>query len=99
MSKVLAEIENAKKIIAEQKERIKQAHKNARAEERKQRDRQNYILGGALVKLAETDERGAKVIEVLLKRLDRPADRKAFETFERLPALALTEQGANDEQH
>lgn len=49
--------------------------------------------------MAETDERAVRTIETLLKRLERPADKRAFETFSRVPALALTEQGANDEQH
>ncbi|MBF0860465.1 mobilization protein [Acetobacter farinalis] len=99
MSDISKEIENAKKIIAEQKKRIREAQKSAAKAEGKLRDRQNYILGGALVKLAETDERGVRTIEALLKRLERPADKRAFETFSRLPALSLTEQGGNDEQH
>lgn len=89
MSKAFAEIENAKKIIAEQKARIKEAQKNARAAERRLRNRQNYILGGALITMAANDERAVRIIETLLSSLNRPADKKAFEAFSRLPKLAL----------
>ncbi|GBQ47968.1 hypothetical protein AA18890_2858 [Komagataeibacter europaeus LMG 18890] len=99
MSDIAKEIENAKRIIAEQKKRIKDAQKEAAKAESKLRDRQNYILGGALVKLAETDERAVRTIETLLKLVDRPSDRKAFEVFSRLPALSLPPQPAPDTGH
>lgn len=92
MSKAFAEIENAKKIIAEQKARIKEAQKSARAEERRRQNRQNYILGGALITMAANDERAVRVIETLLSNLNRPADKKAFEAFSRLPRLALKQE-------
>lgn len=100
MSDISKEIENAKKIIAEQKKRIREAQRSAAKAEGKLRDRQNYILGGALVKLAENgDERAIRTIETLLKHTERPSDRKAFETFSRLPTLALTPNPEPETSH
>lgn len=99
MRTISKEIENAKKIISEQKKRIKEAQKAEAKSEAKLRDRQNYILGGALIKLAETDERAVRTIETLLKRVERPSDRKAFETFSRLPSLAMTPVPASENTH
>lgn len=99
MSNISKEIENAKKIIAEQKQRIKEAQKSEAKSEAKLRDRQNYILGGALMKLAETDERAVRTIETLLKRVERQSDRKAFETFSRLPSLSMLTQPETGNSH
>jgi len=52
-----------------------------------------------LIKLAETDERAVRTIETLLKRVERPSDRKAFETFSRLPSLAMTSVPASENTH
>jgi len=75
----------SKKILDAEKrlEQAKNALKDARSAENKQKrkieDRQKIILGGALLKAAEGDERFSSVIEALLKRLSREPDTKAFQ--------------------
>lgn len=72
--------------VLEAEKRLEQARnalKNARNAENRQKrkieDRQKIILGGALLKAAEGDDRFSNVIDALLKRLSREQDVKAFQ--------------------
>jgi len=75
----------SKKILDAEKrlEQARNALKDARSAENRQKrkieDRQKIILGGALLKAAEGDERFSNVIDALLKRLSREQDTKAFQ--------------------
>lgn len=74
----------SKKVLEAEKrlEQARNALRDARnAESRQKRkieDRQKIILGGALLKAAENDDRFSNVIDALLKRLSREQDVKAF---------------------
>lgn len=59
---------------------IKSAERKA---ERKVETRRKVILGGLLIDAAGKDARFATVVDQLMKRIDRDADKRAFDGWER----------------
>jgi len=70
---------DAEKRLEQARNALKDARNAENKQKRKIEDRQKIILGGALLKAAETDERFSNVIDALLKRLSRDQDTKAFQ--------------------
>jgi len=70
---------DAEKRLEQARNALKDARNSENKQKRKIEDRQKIILGGALLKAAETDERFSNVIDALLKRLSRDQDTKAFQ--------------------
>lgn len=85
----LAELEKQAEAIKARMQAIKAREKNA---ERKADTRRKVILGGLLLAKAEQDDRFARVVEQLLKAVERPADRAAFDGWE--PPKVKTEISA-----
>ena len=69
----------AEKRLEQARNALKDARNAENRQKRKIEDRQKIILGGALLKAAEGDERFSNVVEALLKRLSREQDVKAFQ--------------------
>lgn len=69
----------AEKRLEQARNALKDARNAENRQKRKIEDRQKIILGGALLKAAEGDERFSNVIDALLKRLSREQDVKAFQ--------------------
>lgn len=69
----------AEKRLEQARNALKDARNAESRQKRKVEDRQKIILGGALLKAAEGDERFSNVVEALLKRLSREQDTKAFQ--------------------
>ncbi|MDG6095532.1 mobilization protein [Acetobacter sp. AN02] len=70
---------DAEKRLEQARNALKDARNAENKQKRKIEDRQKIILGGALLKAAEGDERFSNVIDALLKRLSREQDIKAFQ--------------------
>jgi len=70
---------DAEKRLEQARNALKDARNAENKQKRKIEDRQKIILGGALLKAAENDERFSNVIDALLKRLSRDQDTKAFQ--------------------
>ena len=70
---------DAEKRLEQARNALKDARNAENRQKRKVEDRQKIILGGALLKAAEGDERFSNVVEALLKRLSREQDAKAFQ--------------------
>ncbi|WP_099349451.1 mobilization protein [Acetobacter aceti] len=68
----------AEKRLEQARNALRDARNAESRQKRKIEDRQKIILGGALLKAAESDDRFSNVIEALLKRLSREQDVKAF---------------------
>lgn len=75
----LAELEKQAEALKARMQAIKAREKEA---ERKADTRRKVILGGLLLAKAEQDDRFARVVEQLLKAVERPADRSAFDGWE-----------------
>ncbi|MFT9325503.1 MAG: mobilization protein [Acetobacter sp.] len=69
----------AEKRLEQARNALKDARNAENRQKRKIEDRQKIILGGALLKAAEGDERFSNVVEALFKRLSREQDVKAFQ--------------------
>jgi len=70
---------DAEKKLEQARNALKDARNVESRQKRKIEDRQKIILGGALLKAAEENERFSTVIDVLIKRLSREQDVKAFQ--------------------
>ena len=70
---------DAEKRLEQARNALKDARNAENRQKRKIEDRQKIILGGALLKAAEGDERFSNVVDALLKRLSREQDVKAFQ--------------------
>lgn len=70
---------DAEKRLEQARNALKDARNAENRQKRKVEDRQKIILGGALLKASEGDERFSNVVEALLKRLSREQDAKAFQ--------------------
>jgi len=70
---------DAEKRLEQARNALKDARNAENKQKRKIEDRQKIILGSALLKAAESDERFSNVIDALLKRLSREQDTKAFQ--------------------
>ena len=63
-------------------ETIRRARKALRDTERKKDTRRKIILGAALLNVAGRNESAARFLDCIVDRLQRPADRAAFENFD-----------------
>lgn len=70
---------DAEKRLEQARNALKDVRNAENRQKRKIEDRQKIILGGTLLKAAESDERFSNVIDSLLKRLSRKQDTKAFQ--------------------
>ena len=76
------ELARAERRLEEARARV-QALKNREAQKQRKLDtRRKVILGGALVDLAERDDKALAMVERLLRNLSRDVDRNAFEGWE-----------------
>lgn len=76
------QIARAAQKKAKAEETIRRAQKALRDTERKKETRRKIILGAALLDAAERSEGTAKFVTAVIAKLQRPADRAAFEGFE-----------------
>jgi hypothetical protein len=76
------QIARAAQQKAKAEETIRRAQKSLRDTERKKDTRRKIILGAALLDAADRSESGAKFLASIVDRLERPADRAAFEGFD-----------------
>ncbi len=83
------QIEKARLAVKQAKARL-QAIENRQSEaERKLETRRKIILGGLLLDAAEKDEKFARALQVLVGRVSRDQDTKAFDGWQQpRPALA-----------
>ena len=78
----MSELENAKKAFEQAKARLQAAKAKEASKERKQDTRRKVILGGLLLKKAETNIHFWQVLRTLITSIDREIDRKAFEGWQ-----------------
>jgi hypothetical protein len=71
-------IEKARLKVAQAKARLEAIEARATSAERKADTRRKIILGGLLLDAAGKDPRYASVLDVLLLRIAREADRRPF---------------------
>ena len=83
----LAELEKQAEAIKARMQALKAREKLA---DRKRDTRRKVILGGLLLAKAAEDEVYARVVERLLKAVERPADRSAFDGWEPPKTVATT---------
>ncbi len=76
------QITRAAQQKAKAEEAIRRAQKALRETERKRDTRRKILLGAALLDAAERNESVARFLASTVSRLERPADRAAFEGFE-----------------
>ena len=76
------QIARAVREKARAEETIRRARKALRDTERKKDTRRKIILGAALLDVAGRNERAARFLDWIVDRLQRPADRAAFENFD-----------------
>ena len=89
-------IEKAKLAVKQAKARL-QAIENRQSEaERKLETRRKIILGGLLLDAAEKDEKFARALQVLVGRVSRDQDAKAFEGWQQpQPAVPAPAPASN----
>jgi len=85
----------AEKRLEQARNALKDARNAENRQKRKIEDRQKIILGGALLKAAEGDDRFSNVIDALLKRLSREQDVKAFQDHGFTTPRPVQTQGEN----
>lgn len=85
------QIEKARLAVKQAKARL-QAIENRQSEaERKLETRRKIILGGLLLDAAEKDEKFARALQVLVGRVSRDQDAKAFEGWQQpRPAVPVS---------
>lgn len=90
------QIEKARLAVKQAKARL-QAIENRQSEaERKLETRRKIILGGLLLDAAEKDEKFARALQVLVGRVSRDQDAKAFEGWQQpRPATPVSASGSN----
>ena len=90
------QIEKAKLAVKQAKARL-QAIENRQSEaERKLETRRKIILGGLLLDAAEKDEKFARALQVLVGRVSRDQDAKAFEGWQQpRPAVPAPAPASN----
>jgi len=76
------QITRAAQKKAKAEETIRRAQKALRDTERKKDTRRKIILGASLLDAAERNESVARFLASIVDRLERPADRAAFDGFE-----------------
>lgn len=76
------QITRAAQKKAKAEETIRRAQKALRDTDRKKDTRRKIILGAALIDAAGRNENVARFLASIVDRLERPADRTAFDGFE-----------------
>lgn len=76
------QLEKAKLQAEQAKARYQALQARLSEAERKLETRRKIILGGLLLDAAEKDEKFARVVQVLVGRMSRDQDTKAFEGWE-----------------
>lgn len=74
-------IERARLKVAQAQARLEAVTARAATYERKADTRRKIILGGLLLGAAEEDDRYAEVVQTLLLRISREADRRPFDRW------------------
>lgn len=75
-------IEKARLKVAQAQARLEALSARAATYERKADTRRKIILGGLLLDAAGKDPRYASILDALLKRIARDADRRPFDGWE-----------------
>ncbi len=90
------QIEKARLAVKQAKARL-QAIENRQSEaERKLETRRKIILGGLLLDAAEKDEKFARALQVLVGRVSRDQDAKAFDGWQQpRPAVPISAPASN----
>lgn len=76
------QIARAAQQKAKAEETIRRAQKALRETDRKKDTRRKIILGAALIDAAARNPSAAKFMATIISKLDRPADKAAFDDFE-----------------
>ena len=76
------QIEKARLAVTQAKARLQAIENRQSTAERKLDTRRKIILGGLLLDAAEKDEKFARVLQVLVSRVSRDQDAKAFEGWQ-----------------
>ena len=76
------QIEKAKLAVKQAKARLQAIENRQSTAERKLETRRKIILGGLLLDAAEKDEKFARALQVLVGRVSRDQDAKAFEGWQ-----------------
>lgn len=76
------QIEKARLAVKQAKARLQAIENRQNTAERKLETRRKIILGGLLLDAAEKDEKFARALQVLVGRVSRDQDAKAFEGWQ-----------------
>ena len=76
------QIKRAEQAMAKAEETIRRARSKLRSDDRKADTRRKIILGAALLDAAMKHEGPSEFVARIVRNLDRPADREAFEDFD-----------------
>lgn len=83
-------IEKARLKVSQAQARLEALNARAASHERKADTRRKIILGGLLLDAASKDTRYAGILDALLRRISREADRRPFDAW-KPPAPTTTE--------
>ena len=90
------QIEKAKLAVKQAKARLQAIENRQNEAERKLETRRKIILGGMLLDAAEKDEKFARALQVLVGRVSRDQDAKAFEGWQQpRPAVPAPAPASN----
>lgn len=91
------QIEKARLVVKQAKARLQAIESRQSEAERKIETRRKIILGGLLLDAAQKDEKFARVVQVLVGRISRDQDAKAFEGWDP-PRPAVSPQLGQEEK-
>lgn len=80
-----ARIDKARLKVSQAQARLEAVSARAATHERKADTRRKIILGGLLLDAANKDPRYAGILDTLLRRISREADRRPFDGWEPPP--------------
>ncbi len=90
------QIEKARLAVKQAKARLQAIENRQSTAERKLETRRKIILGGLLLDAAEKDEKFARALQVLVGRVSREQDTKAFEGWQQpRPATPVSAPASN----
>jgi hypothetical protein len=87
------QIEKARLAVKQAKARLQAIENRQSTAERKLETRRKIILGGLLLDAAEKDEKFARALQVLVDRVSREQDAKAFEGWQQPRPGAVDQPG------
>jgi hypothetical protein len=90
------QIEKARLAVKQAKARLQAIENRQSTAERKLETRRKIILGGLLLDAAEKDEKFARALQVLVGRVNRDQDAKAFDGWQQPRPAALVPAPASN---